>query len=173
MKMLLLALSLVAAGAAQADNPKSLPVAAITDSPAFDSVDAAALAALERITQPFGSDEKGGAIIERDHRFFYTSAVSSGSPSNIQYVLKKKQTDILVGIYHTQPSGFLQRNDTFSHDDMNVAKTLKVVSFIAAESGAIRRFDPASNPHANASMLARGEPLHTLDQAVMAAVVRD
>lgn len=130
---------------------KELPVTRVVDSPAFDTIEEAVIAAFRPLVRPFADTEYGGAIILRDGKFYYTEAVTLGDRAKLDFRIAKLKSDVVVGAYHTHPFhgsvGELgvKLSRQFSDADMRMAKQLKVLMFIAEESGnTLRVFDPSA-----------------------------
>jgi hypothetical protein len=129
---------------------KELPVTRVVDSPAFDTIEEAVIAAFRPLVRPFADTEYGGAIILRGGKFYYTEAVTTGTNSSLDFRLVTQKGDKLVGMYHTHPLesipngwSFNKITHGFSPSDVELAHRLKVVSFLAEELGdALRVIDP-------------------------------
>jgi hypothetical protein len=110
-----------------------------SDSPAFDTLNQAAQAALQNAVYDSRMQgfEYGGAIIQVDNKFYYTYPVTIGDPLKVEFTIKFHHTDKLVGLYHTHPENrsSLDVCDTtrFSNEDIVMARQLKVPSYIWVE----------------------------------------
>jgi hypothetical protein len=113
----------------------------------FDTLDQAALAAEHACeSMSFHSgNEFGGVLLERDGRYVYSLAQTSGMPSHFELRASFTSEYKLVGLYHTHPQGFDgEVTRWFSVEDVRVANTLKVPSYIGVEyeHGDVRKFTP-------------------------------
>lgn len=141
-------LFLIAAPAFATDTA-SLPRTMVEDSPAFDSVAAAVLAVYATVTQPFPRAEVGGAIVERDGKFFYTTPVTTGETMALGFRIGLHRGETLVAWYHTHGEdprwGAYERGEIewLSKHDVEVAKRLGVPAYVAIEpTRIVRVFDP-------------------------------
>lgn len=138
------------AAPAFATDPASLPRTMVEDSPSFASVEAAVLAAYATVTQPFPRAEVGGAIVERDGKFFYTTPVGTGETMALGFRIGLHRGETLVAWYHTHGAdpgwGAFERGEMewFSKYDVEVAKRLGVPAYVAIEpTRNVRVFDPS------------------------------
>ena len=142
--LFILAAAAIGTAARSAD---ALPIAQVTDSPAFDSAQDAAIAALALIGRPVGRFERGGAIVCHNGKYFYTTPVA-GDEDALGFVIRKLKSDELVAIYHTHPvvdRSKLWIIDAFSKGDMRAALQLHTVSYLYVEgTHHILVFDPAA-----------------------------
>lgn len=117
------------------------------DTVGYETLDAAALAA-EQATEKISFDsgyEFGGVLLERDGKFYYTIAGTSKDPTHLELRVGFPSTYHMVGLYHTHPAGHEgETSRWFSPEDIRVAKTLRVPSYIGVqyEQGAVRKYIP-------------------------------
>lgn len=141
-------LCLLVAPAFAADTA-SLPRTLVEGSPAFDSVTEAVLAAYDSVTQPFPRVEVGGAIVQKDGKFFYTTPVTTDQSMALGFRIALRVGDTVVAWYHTHPAnsrwGSYEKSEMefFSKGDVEVANRLGVPAYVAIEpTRNVRVFDP-------------------------------
>jgi hypothetical protein len=115
----------------------------------FDTLDAAALAAEHACeSMSFHSgNEFGGVLLERDGKYVYSIAQTSGLAAHLDIRASFTSEYRLVGLYHTHPKGFDgEVTRWFSVEDVRVATTLRVPSYIGIEyeHGDVRKFIPGA-----------------------------
>lgn len=144
-----LALLCLVAAPAFASDTTSLPRTMVEDSPAFDSAAAAVLAVFATVTLPFPRTEVGGAIVERDGNFFYTTPVTTAEAMALGFRIGLHRGEKLVAWYHTHgadPRWDDYRRgeiDWFSKQDVAIATQLGVPAYLAIEpTRSVRVFDP-------------------------------
>ena len=111
-------------------------------SDAFDTTDEAASAALHTVQDVSRetNSEFGGLLYSFEGKVFYTDVVTDKSPGTVTLRGKMPKGAKLVGIFHTHP-GMSDIAEQFSQSDLDVARTLKVPSYIiATKSGHIHCF---------------------------------
>jgi Domain of unknown function (DUF4329) len=114
----------------------------------YPTLDAAALAAesaCESMSWHSGN-EFGGVLLERDGRYVYSIAQTSGLASHLDIRASFTSEYKLVGLYHTHPQGFDgEVTRWFSVEDVRVATTLRVPSYIGIEyEHDVRKFIPGA-----------------------------
>lgn len=139
------------------------------DTLAYDTLDQCAIAAEQATEQiSFHSGyEFGGVLLEKDGKFYYTIAGTSKQPTHFELRVGFPSTYHMVGLYHTHPQGTEgETSRWFSVEDVRVAKTLRVPSYIGVEyeQGAVRRYipnvtrtGPEMNAHYSRGQIALGE----------------
>jgi proteasome lid subunit RPN8/RPN11 len=122
----------------------------VEDSPAFAAVTEAVLAVYAIVTQPFPRAEVGGAIVEKDGRFFYTTPVTTAETMALGFRVGLHRGEKLVAWYHTHGAdprwGAFERGEieSFSRNDVEIAKRLGVPAYVAIEpTRNVRVFDPS------------------------------
>jgi hypothetical protein len=113
----------------------------------FDTLDQAAVAAEQSCESMswHSGNEFGGVLLERDGKYVYSIAQTSGLASHFELRATFTSEYKLVGLYHTHPQGFDgEVTRWFSVEDVRVANTLKVPSYIGVEyeRGGVRKFTP-------------------------------
>jgi proteasome lid subunit RPN8/RPN11 len=154
----------------------SLPRTLVEGSPAFDSVTDAVLAVYDSVTQPFPRAEVGGAIVQKDGKFFFTTPVTTDQTKALGFRLALHEGETLVAWYHTHPAdplwGWYARDELefFSKGDVEVAKKLGVPAYVAIEpTRNVRVFDPSLDKRRMTSTgRAEGRQVATLPIAVSA-----
>lgn len=114
------------------------------DQCAYPTPDEAAIAA-ERAALPLSSHyEYGGAIYRTSAGLYaYTTPQTSHDAHHIE--IRAKFAGKLVAVYHTHP-GLGDSNKEFSPDDKDVARTLRVPSYIGVVADqSVRRYDPSQS----------------------------
>lgn len=174
-----LALILGVAARGQAATSPEIPATILEDSPAFASMQEAAFAGLALVTARFADVEYGGVVVERGGRYFYTAPVTSHRGTELAFRILIPKDAHIVGMYHTHPRGHIHLRDIdalayFSSDDIEVAKRLGVVSYIAEECDrTVRMFDPsaAQNRHLEPGRRSLGVQVGNVDSLHQAVVV--
>jgi proteasome lid subunit RPN8/RPN11 len=122
----------------------------VEDSPAFAAVTEAVLAVYAIVTQPFPRAEVGGAIVEKDGRFFYTTPVTTAETMALGFRIGLHRGEKLVAWYHTHGAdprwGAFERGEieSFSRNDVEIAKQRGVPAYVAIEpTRNVRVFDPS------------------------------
>lgn len=128
------------------------PVSAVQDyTRVYPSATAAAIAALRAITGHH--DEHGGGILynPKTKQYVYTAPVGIDDDAHFSAAIQYPDPWQLAGLYHTHPSSgsygesAVPPGDTemFSPNDVDVAKQLKVPSYILSYfDNKIRSYDP-------------------------------
>jgi proteasome lid subunit RPN8/RPN11 len=126
----------------------SLPRTLVEGSPAFDSAIEAVLAVYDSVTRPFPRAEVGGAIVQRNGKFFYTTPVSTDQTMALGFRIALRQGETVVAWYHTHPAdpewSYYEKSEIeyFSKGDVAVAKQLGVPAYVAIEpTGSVLVFD--------------------------------
>jgi proteasome lid subunit RPN8/RPN11 len=115
----------------------------VTTTRGFDDADSAARAALAVAMARSREQEHGGAIFERDGRYYYTEPVSSGTREESRYDVAAPAGSRLAAIYHSHPRH--EMDECVSATDVATARRLRVRSYIGIVSkGCIRVFDPGN-----------------------------
>jgi proteasome lid subunit RPN8/RPN11 len=134
---------------AVAADTASLPRTLVEGSPAFDSATEAVLAAYDAVTQPFRRTEVGGAIVQKDGKFFYTTPVTTDETMALGFRIALREGETVVAWYHTHPAnprwGPYEKGEMeyFSKGDVEVANRLGVPAYVAIEpTRNVRVFDP-------------------------------
>lgn len=140
-KLIALALllpSLVMAG-------QSLP---IKDQVGFDTMNDAATAAVRAITTT--ETEQMGGVYSSDGKFYFTQPVGNEEVAAVSTHILLPRGSKLVAVFHNHPKAVLHDLDTseyFSECDINLAKSLKVTSYILViKDNTIHSFTPGQNP---------------------------
>jgi hypothetical protein len=173
--MTVAACALVLAGIAGGED---LPTSRLADSPAYDSIDDAARAALAIAMPKSGKFEWGGILLRMDTSYFYTEAVTSSSGEFCEYSAQLPPAAVPAGLYHTHTAHDM--DGYFSAADIALARRIGVKSYVGvARTGRIRVFDPATmHPYevrrrnANYGSLARGTVLPEQSRPAVAATDR-
>ena len=101
-------------------------------SKAESSVDKAATLALRLSVKKSTSIEYGGCLFKKTkddlNAFYFTEPATNGSPDEFAITCELPSGSKLVGLYHTHPRG---SELGISTNDIDVAKKLKVISFVA------------------------------------------
>jgi hypothetical protein len=127
--------------------PPEEPITHINLSHKYDTINAAAIAAL-KIAAPLSKQEEwGGAIMKYSGKFYYTNAVTLHLPNTIDFVIQNYMGAVIVGMYHTHPISpsveLPQDTEKFSVTDMQTALRYEVYSYIWSEyDNTIRVFIP-------------------------------
>ena len=109
------------------------------------SKDQAATQALANAAQQSQNYETAGAIFKNaDGNYCYSIPVGGTSPGHFAFGVKTPPDQPMAAIYHTHPVGGSEgENEDFSPGDVDMAKRLKMSSYIKAlTSGVVKRFDP-------------------------------
>lgn len=120
------ALTLLVSTVALAASPVSSPVLGEVGSP---NLDTAATAALQAATKVSTSVEEAGALYELNGLFYYTSPASNAADAQFNIRIAFPQGAKLIGLYHTHPAA--PNNDMFSPNDLDIANSMHVTSYIA------------------------------------------
>ena len=109
-----------------------------------DQLDNAAAAALFMlgITHPTNI-ENMGALYSDNGGYSRTETVSTGQGAHVKGSLSIPAGS-LAGLFHNHP-GPQQSIESFSPDDLAMARRMGVPSYISTPSGNVLRFDPKSN----------------------------
>jgi len=123
------------------------PAGAVVDtSVAFESVEAAATAGEVAAYAASQSKEFAGVIVNIDGKFYISTPVSSGQEGHFSLAIRLTASQHLVALYHSHPSNGSAdgiKSQSFSSDDVTVAKTLKVTSYIGVQyDHTLRAFTP-------------------------------
>jgi len=107
----------------------------------FQSSDEAAKYALNSVTDP--TYELGGVVFQDPQGLYTTSEpVGNKRTGKFEATVRIPKGSKAVGLFHTHP-GDPSLSETFSSDDVHVADTLKMLSYIRAmESGQIKKYEP-------------------------------
>lgn len=110
----------------------------------YDDINLAAIEALSRV--PNSLEEHAGVIFRnKDGKFAYSIPVTNKSHDKFLFQVNSSPELRLAAVYHSHPPGAPDQ-ELFSDADVDMAKKLKVLSFIKIlQSGEIRRFDPATS----------------------------
>jgi len=174
-----LALILDFATRGQAATSPEVPATMLEDSPAFASMQEAAFAGLALVTARFADVEYGGVVVERSGRYFYTTPVTSHVGTELAFRILIPMDAHIVGMYHTHPRGHINLLDIdalgyFSSNDIAIARSLGVVSYIAEECDrTVRMFDPsaARNRHLEPGRRSPGVQVGKVESLHQAVVV--
>jgi hypothetical protein len=151
----------------------------LEDSPAFASMQEAAFAGLALVTARFADVEYGGAVVERGGGYFYTTPVTAHMGTELAFRILIPKDAHIVGMYHTHPRGHIHLGDIealayFSSNDIAIARSLGVVSYIAEECArTVRMFDPSApqNRHLEPGRRSLGVQVGNVDSLHQAVVV--
>lgn len=127
---------------AHADPPLSYP-----SNECFSTLEEAAVKALSVAAQKSSLYEYGGGVYEYKGEFCYTLPVTENDKKSVSVSVLKPRGATLVALYHTHPASELQDScQSFSVDDVRVAKEMKVISFVGfMHNQTIRYYDPNHN----------------------------
>jgi len=139
----------------------------------------AAFAGLALVTARFADVEYGGVVVERGGRYFYTAPVTAHRGTELAFRILIPKDAHVVGMYHTHPRGRIYLGDVdalayFSSNDIAIARSLGVVSYIAEECDhTVRMFDPsaAQNRHLEPGRRSPGVQVGKVDSLHQAVVV--
>lgn len=123
------------------------PASAIVDtSVAFETIEAAATAGEIAALSASRVKEFAGVIVQTDGKYYISLPVSSGQEGHFQLAIKLTATQHMVALYHSHPSNNDAdgiKSQQFSSDDVAVAKSLKVISYIGVQyDHTLRAFTP-------------------------------
>ena len=174
-----LALILHLAVRGEAATSPEVPATRLEDSPAFASMQEAAFAGLVLVTARFADVEYGGVVVERGGRYFYTMPVTAHRGTELAFRILIPKDAHVVGMYHTHPRGRIYLGDVdalayFSSNDIAIARSLGVVSYIAEECDhTVRMFDPsaAQNRHLEPGRRSPGVQVGKVDSLHQAVAV--
>lgn len=125
--------------------PKPLPSALGDGYVTYPSADQAAMAALRSIQEKHV--ETGGAVLFNPQagHYAYTQPVGKNDTGHFSAAVQVPPGWQMAALFHTHPVG--ARSTEFSPDDIDMARQLKVPSYILPlYDGKVRSFDPASSP---------------------------
>jgi proteasome lid subunit RPN8/RPN11 len=93
--------------------------------------------------------EVGGAIVQKDAKFFYTAPVTTDQTMALGFRVALQRGETIVAWYHTHPAAPewdpYQKNEMeyFSKGDVAIAKRLGVPAYLTSEpAGDVLVFDP-------------------------------
>lgn len=113
----------------------------------FGTLEEAATKALSLAAQSSTLYEHGGGIYEYDGQFCYTLPVTENDKKSVSVTVLKPKGATLVALYHTHPASELSDScQSFSVEDIRLAKKMNVISFIGfMHNQTIRYYDPNQN----------------------------
>lgn len=119
-----------------------LPVVQLNqDAVGYATMDEAAVAALRPLVKGQPSVEHGGAIYKCAGYFYTSNAVTQNRKHKLSYTISRYKECELVATFHTHPAHD-RRSENFSKEDVQMAKTLNVVTYIGVcYSGNIRKLE--------------------------------
>jgi hypothetical protein len=112
----------------------SLPISSSTSSQTgFDSLDAAAKYA-EKLAMDLSKDyEFGGALYEREGKYFFTTAVTNKNSYKVDYQISLPKGAKMIGMYHTHPDSS-PYSDAFSVSDIETANRMMMTMYVGVVS---------------------------------------
>lgn len=133
----------------------------LPDAAAFISAEDAAIAGLREAMPRSRRYEYGGAVLERDGRFYFTAPVTNRRRAHIAFSVVVPARHRIAAIFHTHPDHDTE-GEKFSTNDVSQAKELNVVSYLGVLADrTVRVYDPLNMPTQRhrepGSLVGRGE----------------
>lgn len=120
-----------------------LPIARLDPSCVWNAdIDAAAMGILGQLRKSL--TEAGGVLYRNANgEYCYSKPITSSKDQHIEYKIALPKGMSVAGMYHTHPATIPELGGVFSPDDVQMADTLKVPSYIHAQADdEVRRYTP-------------------------------